>query len=111
MVLLEDPGTLYPAWVEVQVETETFIFDLEEQLNTLIVNKPFIERLFPRQLRTRAVQNLDEQTHEAMALTDLDPQTVFLKRCEAEYPEEDHAELLLTFKEVLEYMAQKENKG
>ncbi|MBB5644363.1 exonuclease SbcCD subunit D C-terminal domain-containing protein [Pedobacter cryoconitis] len=111
LVLLEDPGTLYPAWVEVQVETETFIFDLEEQLNTLIVNKPFIERLFPRQLRTRAVQNLDGQTHEAMALTDLDPQTVFLKRCEAEYPEEDHAELLLTFKEVLEYMAQKENKG
>lgn len=111
LVLLEDPGTLYPAWVEVQVETETFIFDLEEQLNTLIVNKPFIERLFPRQLRTRAVQNLDEQTHEAMALTDLDPQTVFLKRCEAEYPEEDHGELLLTFKEVLEYMAQKEDKG
>ena len=111
LVLLDEPETLFPAWVEVQVETETFIFDLEEQLNTLIVNKPFIERLFPRQLRIRASQNLDEQTTEAMALTDLDPETVFLKRCSSEFPEQDHADLLLTFNEVIEYMAQKEDRA
>jgi len=108
LVLLEDPGTIYPAWVEVQVETETFIFDLEEQLNTLIADKSFIERLYPRQFRVRSVQNLDEQTEEAMALSDLDPKAVFLKKCSAEYPEEEQPDLLLSFNQVLEYMAQKE---
>jgi len=108
LVLLEDPGTIYPAWVEVQVDTETFIFDLEEQLNTLIADKPFIERLYPRQFRIRAVQNLDEQGQEAMALSDLDPRNVFLKKCAAEYPVEDQPDLLLSFNQVLEYMAQRE---
>jgi exonuclease SbcD len=111
LVLLEDPQTLYPAWVEVQVETETFIFDLEEQLNSLIAGKPFIGRLFPRQFRIRAARSLDEQTEEAMALADLDPKTVFLKKCSAEYPEEEHADLLQAFSEVMEYMVQKEDRG
>jgi len=109
LVLLDDPQTLYPAWVEVQVETESFIFDLEEQLNTLIAHKTFIERIFPRQLRVRPAQNLDEQTGEAMALTDLDPKTVFLKRCAAEYPDQDLSALLTAFDEVLEQMTQKES--
>ncbi|MET1054081.1 MAG: exonuclease SbcCD subunit D C-terminal domain-containing protein [Pedobacter sp.] len=108
LVLLEDPETLYPAWVEVQVDTETFIFDLEEQLNTLIADKPFIERLFPRQFRIRAAKNLNEQTEEAMALSDLEPRAVFLKKCAAEYPEDDQPDLLLSFNQVLEYMAQRE---
>jgi len=111
LVLLEDPGTLYPAWVEVQVETESFIFDLDEQLNSLIAGKPFIDRLFPRQFRIRAAQNLDEQTAEAMALTDLDPETVFLKKCQSEYPGEEQPDLLQAFNEVLEYMAQKEDRA
>lgn len=106
LMLLDDAQTLYPAWVEVQVETEGFIFDLEEQLNALIVDKPFIERIFPRQLRIRAARNLDEQTVEAMALTDLDPKTVFMKKCNAEYPDQDPADLLRTFNEVMEYMTQ-----
>ncbi len=106
--LLDDPHTLYPAWVEVQVETAVNIFDLEEQLNILIADKPFIERLFPRQLKIRPSQNLDEQTEEAMALTDLDPKTVFLKRCSSAYPGEDPGELLFTFNEVMEAMAQNE---
>jgi exonuclease SbcD len=108
LVLLDDPQTLYPAWVEVQVETEAFIFDLEEQLNTLIAHKTFIERIFPRQIRIRPTQNLDEQTGEAMALTDLDPKTVFLKKCAAEYPDQDPGLLLAAFNEVLEQMIQKE---
>jgi exonuclease SbcD len=111
LVLLEDPKTLYPAWVEVQVETEGFIFDLEEQLNSLIADKPYIERLFPRQIRTIAAKNLDEQTEEAMALTDLDPEMVFSKKCIAEYPDQDHTELLRTFNEVMEFMTQNENRS
>lgn len=110
LVLLEDPQTLFPAWVEIQVETESTIFDLEEQLNSLIVNKPFIERLFPRQFRIKAARNLDEQTEEAMALTDLDPKTVFLKCCASAYPDQDHAALLAAFTEVQEYMIQKEER-
>ena len=111
LVLLEDPGTLYPAWVEVQVETEGFIFDLEAQLNSLIADKPYIDRLFTRQIRIRAVKNLDEQTEEAMALTDLDPKTVFLKKCNAEYPDQDQTELLRTLNEVMEYMTQSEDRA
>jgi len=107
LVLLEDPHTPLPAWVEVQVETESFIFNLDEQLNTLIAGKHYIERLFTRQYRTSAMQNLDEQTPEAMALSDLDPKTVFLKRLQAEYKDEPQPDLLTTFHEVLEYMAQK----
>lgn len=110
LVLLEDPQTLFPAWVEIQVETESTIFDLEEQLNSLIVNKPFIERLFPRQFRIKAARNLDEQTEEAMALTDLDPKTVFLKCCASAYPDQDHEALLAAFTEVQEYMIQKEER-
>ena len=110
LALLEDQHTLFPAWVEVQVDTESFIFDLEEQLNSLIEGKPFIDRLFPRQVRTRAAKNLDEQTMEAMALADLDPKMVFLKRLQAEYQDEEQPDLLSTFHEVLEYMAQKEDR-
>jgi len=110
LALLEDQHTLFPAWVEVQVDTESFIFDLEEQLNSLIEGKPFIDRLFPRQVRTRAAKNLDEQTMEAMALADLDPKTVFMKRLQAEYQDAEQPDLLSTFHEVLEYMAQKEDR-
>jgi len=104
--ILEDPETIFPAWVEVQVETDAFIYDMEEQLNSLIIDKPFIERIFPRQIRIKPSKNLNEQTSEAMALTDLDPKTVFLKKCEAEYPDQDQADLVLAFKEVMEYMSQ-----
>lgn len=108
--LVEDPQTIFPAWIEVQVETETFIYDLEDQLKLLIADKPFIERLFPRQVRIRAVQNLNEQVEEAMALTDLDPKTVFLKRCSTEYTADEQPALLATFNQVLAYMTQKEDR-
>ena len=101
---LEDPGTLFPAWVEVQVETPGFIFDLEEQLNLIIADKRFIERIFPRQLRIKPAKNLNEQLTESMTLTDLDPKSVFLKRCASEFPEEDFTDLLSAFNEVRERM-------
>ena len=102
--MLEDPETLFPAWVEVQVETPGFIFDLEEQLNLIIADKRFIERIFPRQLRIKPAKNLDEQSTESMTLTDLDPKSVFLKRCASEFPEEDLTDLLSAFNEVRERM-------
>jgi exonuclease SbcD len=108
LLLLEDEGLQYPAWVEIQVETEQYDHELEDQLYKLIAGKPFIERLFIRQNRIRPVKNLDEQTPEAMALTDLNPTSVFTKRCDAEFPEGNYEALLQTFGEALELMSQKE---
>jgi len=108
LLLLEDECLLYPAWVELQVETESYIYELDEQLNKLIVQRPFIGRLFTRQIKKQAARNLDEQVTDEPDLTDLTPSTVFLKRCATDYPEGDHSDLLQTFEEALERLAQKE---
>ncbi|MDB5013100.1 MAG: Nuclease SbcCD subunit [Daejeonella sp.] len=109
ILLLEDQQLKYPIWVEVQVETEGYIHDLEEQLDKLKENKPFIERFFPRQIRTRSIQTINQHAEEAMALSDLEPKAVFLKKCEAEYGETSYTDLVETFNEVLEVMSQKES--
>lgn len=108
LMLLEDDKLCYPAWVEVQVETDGYIHELDEQLNKLVEKKPFIERLFIRQHRLKANRNLDEQTTEAITLTDLDPKTVFRKKVESAYPEGQADDLLQTFDEVMELMRQGE---
>jgi exonuclease SbcD len=108
ILLLEDEGLQFPAWVEIQIETERYDHDLEDKLNKLIAGKPFIERLFIRQNRIRPVMNLDEQAMEAMSLTDLNPLSVFTKRCDTEFPDGNYEELLQTFGEALELMNQKE---
>ena len=106
LLLLEDQYAHFPAWIEVQVETDTYIHQLNEELYRLIAACDFVERLFIRQVKLKPGPGLDEQTDEALMLTDLDPRTVFLKRCESEYPEGDHNLLLQSFDEVLERMAQ-----
>ena len=108
LLLVEDHQTCYPAWIEVQVETDHYIHNLNEELHNLIMGKGFIDRLFVRQLKLRTGWQLDEQTEEGLALTDLDPKTVFLKRCECEQHQDDHSLLLQTFEEALERMAQQE---
>jgi exonuclease SbcD len=109
LLLLEDPKLKYPAWVELQINTETFIHDLQEQLEYIRFQQPFIERFFPRQIRSRAIKNLAEQTEELTILNDLTPKDVFLKKCSIEFPENDSEELLNTFEEIMEIMIQKEN--
>lgn len=108
LILLEDDKLCYPAWVEVQVETEGYIHDLDEQLNKLVQKKQFIERLFIKQLRLRPHRNLDEQIAEITELTDLDPKTVFRKKVESVYPDVQVDDLLQTFDEVMELMRQRE---
>ncbi len=56
----------------------------------------------------RPGKNLNEQTEEALSLTDLNPTSVFKKRCESEYAEQDYSELVQTFEEALERMEDKE---
>lgn len=108
ILLLEDHQLMYPAWVEVKVETENPIYDLDEQLQAMKVNKPFIERFFIRQNRIRPVRNLNEQTDDQTTLTDLDPKAVFIKKCEAEYADDDYSDLVQTFDETMEQMTQTE---
>ena len=108
LLLVEDHQAPFPAWVEVQVETDSYIHSLNEELNQLITGKDFIERLFVRQIKLKPSWQLDDQTDEALMLTDLDPRTVFLKRCECEPALDDHSALLQTFEEVLERMGQQE---
>ena len=108
IMLMDDHQLTYQAWVEVQVSTESPIYDLDEQLAQLKANKPFIERFFTRQIRTRAAMSLDEQTGNDSTLTDLKPIDVFLKKCEAEHPDADHSSLVQVFEESLEQMNQEE---
>ncbi|MCW3113730.1 MAG: Nuclease SbcCD subunit [Segetibacter sp.] len=108
LILLEDDKLCYPAWVEVQVETESYIHELDDQLNKLVQKKSFIERLFISQRRLKPLLNLDEQVSEATTLTDLDPKTVFRKKLESAYPNGQTDDLLQTFDEVMELMKQSE---
>jgi exonuclease SbcD len=109
ILALEDPGLKYQPWVEVQVETQTAILDLDQQLSALQAQKPFIERFFPRQNRLRTSKSLDVLQQEEMALKDLTPKAVFLKRCESKIADEEVPELMRTFEEALELMNQKTN--
>jgi len=106
--VMEDKGMMMPAWVELQIKTDRFIHDLDDQLEKMKAGKSFIERFFPRQIKTRASLSLNEQTVLESALHELQPRAVFQKRCESEFPEEDHAELLRLFDEILEKMAQRD---
>jgi exonuclease SbcD len=106
LLALEDPALKYKTWVEVQVETETAILDLDQQLAQIQAEKPFIERFFPRQNRTRQHKTLDA-FQEELALKDLTPKAVFVKRCESKVAEQEFPELMKTFEEALELMGQK----
>ncbi len=90
--------------IEIQVETENFIFDLQEQLQTLIEDKPYIKELFIKQIRVRDIQGISEQITENLSLKDLNPISVFIKKCESEFGNEDFEDLKQTFKEALELM-------
>lgn len=106
---IQDVAAHFPSWIEVQVETPAFIYALEEELQTIIAGNPAIERLFIRQLRTVAVKNLSEQSEELTVLNELDPKTVFERKCESVFPGEDHRELYEAFAQVLSLMEDKEH--
>lgn len=108
IINLPNYEALFPAWIEIQVETDTFIFELEEELQSLISGNKTIERLFVRQVRTLAARNLSSQTTELTALNDLDPKTVFERKCESSLPGQDHQDLLDAFDQVLSFMQEKE---
>lgn len=106
ILLLEDPGMKYPGWVEVQVETATYIPDLDEQFDKLKSDKPFIERFFIRQVRTAPLNQMELNPEDISNLADLDPVAVFTKKCEGQFAGVEFTELLSTFHEALEQMNQ-----
>jgi exonuclease SbcD len=110
VLLLEDEGLKYQPWVELKIDTNAFIPDLPEQLERLRAQRPFIGHFFPRQLLIRPARQLSELAEAAAALSDLDPKTVFIKKCESVYPGTDYGDLLSTFEEALEAMQQQEDQ-
>ncbi|WP_114778800.1 exonuclease SbcCD subunit D C-terminal domain-containing protein [Botryobacter ruber] len=92
------------AWAEIQVELDTPLPDLNQQLEAVLQLKPELQLLIhrPPLLKTER-QALDKQVPEADLQT-LREQDVFLKRCESQYPGADHNELVATFAELLELM-------
>jgi exonuclease SbcD len=99
---LEDAEMIFPSWVEVQVETNSFIPDLDTQLKKLLEGKAHTEKIFTRQIRLKPAGTLEVEKDEAYSLMDLQPETVFLKRCQSFFPGEDHEGLVCTFKELMQ---------
>ncbi|HSI89927.1 MAG TPA: exonuclease SbcCD subunit D C-terminal domain-containing protein [Adhaeribacter sp.] len=105
MLAFENSDCPLPAWAEVQVETENFIPNLEENLRELLGGKTGLELVTCRQTRITPKLTLDAQVQEELHLHDLQPKEVFRKRCQAELPDLSHEELLQTFDELLENMS------
>ena len=102
----------YPAWVEIQVETENFIHDLESQLMDFMGGKNHLQ-FFTRQVRLAPAQALETTLPEMQQLHELQPKDVFRKKCETAFPagdESDFSDLLGTFDELLELMHQRESQ-
>ncbi len=108
---LPDDSYELPAWVDIEVETDNYLPVIEEQLNQLLIDKHNIEYLFIRQKRINKIKNLNEQMVEALSLNQLNPKTVFQKRCESMFPSGDFTELMLTFDEAIEKMGQQDTAG
>jgi exonuclease SbcD len=99
---IPDHSLYFRTWVEVQLETEGYIYDLEDQLGRVLTSKQRIERIFPRQISLRALSNLAQETEETLELVNLDLKSVFRKRCLIEFGESDFSELMHTFDEAVE---------
>jgi exonuclease SbcD len=99
----------YPAWAEVQVETDGYIPDLDGQLAQITQTMPHLERVFTRQIRLKPTIALDAQSFNQLTnLQELAPKEVFRKKCDSVYGDGEYSDLLATFDELLEKMAQTE---
>ena len=111
IVTFDNSDYRYPAWVEIQVETENFIHDLENQLQDYLGGKNHLQ-FFTRQVRLAPTQSLETTLPEMQQLHELQPKDVFRKKCESAFPagdENDFNNLLGTFDELLEIMHQQES--
>jgi DNA repair protein SbcD/Mre11 len=108
LAVYDNSGYTLPAWAELQVELETPLPDLNQQLEDILKLKGNeLQLLIHRPPIIRAArQTLEQQVREEVDLHTLGEKDVFLKRCESAFPESDHTELVSTFSELLELMRQ-----
>ncbi len=100
--LIEPCPDELPVWVEIQVDTEGYIHDLDEQLMSLkLVN---IDIVFVKQIRIRPYQSISEKFEETLSLNDINPLIVFEKKFEQDCSGNAYDDLLQTFREALELM-------
>ncbi len=96
-----------PAWVEIIIETEKLIPNLDNLLNdyTKEMNLELLKIRTNRQLFS-----LDNQT-EQLSLDDLEPIDVFKKKCTSfGSPPDEMEELIATFNELENWMAEKKDE-
>ncbi|MCJ8164539.1 exonuclease SbcCD subunit D C-terminal domain-containing protein [Pontibacter sp. E15-1] len=109
LALFDNSTHTLTAWAEIQVELETPLPDLQQQLDEVLQLRPEIQVLIHRPPLIQATaQTLEQQVQEEVDLHTLREKDVFLKRCESAFPDSDHTELLATFSELLELMTQEE---
>jgi exonuclease SbcD len=95
-----------PAWVEIQLQTPHYLYDLEEQLAVLTSGQAHIGQLFIRQLRSQAHRSMSAPA--ALSLRDLSPREVFIQKCDTQVPEEERAALLASFDEAIALFRQQD---
>jgi DNA repair protein SbcD/Mre11 len=97
-----------PAWVEIQVHTNSLLIQLQDELMELLATKTGFGQLFLRQLRLREATGIHEHQTDYHQLVDMSPQHVFELRL-ASVGEENAVETLReTYAEALQMMAEKE---
>ncbi|WP_276496577.1 exonuclease SbcCD subunit D C-terminal domain-containing protein [Pontibacter litorisediminis] len=98
------------AWAEIQLELESYLPDLNQQLEEVLsLKKDELQLLIHRPpIIQKAAQTLEQQVQQEADLHTLREQDVFLKRCQSAFPDADHSELVATFSELLELMGQGE---
>jgi exonuclease SbcD len=93
-----------PAWVEVQVQTNSLLTQLQDELLEILQKKPGFGQLFLRQLRQREASGIQENTHSYHQLVDMSPQHVFDLKLESMGEEQDRETLRNSFAEALQLM-------
>ncbi|MCX2740130.1 exonuclease SbcCD subunit D C-terminal domain-containing protein [Pontibacter anaerobius] len=96
------------AWAELQLELESHLPDLNQQLEEVLsLKKDELQLLIHRPpIIQKTTQTLEQQVQEESDLHTLREKDVFLKRCQSAFPDADHSELVATFSELLELMGQ-----
>jgi DNA repair protein SbcD/Mre11 len=102
-----------PAWAEIQLELDTPLPDLNQKIDEMLeLKKDELHLLIHRPpIIKKTRETLAQQVEEQADLHTLQEKEVFIKRCESQFPESDHTELLSTFSELLELMRQTESES
>lgn len=109
LVVYDNSAYTLPAWAEIQIELESPLPDLNQQLEEVLALKPELQVLIHRPpIIQSARQALEQQVKDKVDLHTLSEKDVFRKRCESSFPDADHTELLSTFSELMELMGQAE---